>query len=92
VGIAGSTRIGERCMIGGAAMIIGHLSIADDVTISSCTMVTKSVTQPGVITGTVPQQNHDDWLKNFAQLRHLSKLAEKMRALEQRIAEPDSSS
>ena len=85
VGIAGSTRIGARCMIGGAAMIIGHLEIADDVTISSCTMVTKSVPQAGVITGTLPQQGHDEWLKNFSQLRHLARLAEKLRTLEQRV-------
>ena len=86
VGIAGSTHIGSRCMIGGAAMIIGHLEIADEVTVSSCTMVTKSIPKAGVVTGTLPQQGHDEWLKNFSQLRHLSSMAEKIRALEQRLA------
>ena len=87
VGIAGSTHIGERCMIGGAAMIIGHLEIADDVTVSSCTMVTKSIRNKGVVTGTVPQQSHDEWLKNFSRLRHLSHMADQLRALEQRVDE-----
>ena len=32
VGIAGSAKIGRNCMIGGAAMILGHLEIADGVT------------------------------------------------------------
>lgn len=85
VGIAGSTRIGARCMIGGAAMIIGHLQISDDVIVSSCTMVTKSITKPGTYTGTLPQQTHADWLKNFAQVRHLAAMADRIRDLEQRL-------
>lgn len=87
VGIAGSTEIGERCMIGGAAMIIGHLKICDDVVISSCTMITKSITTAGVYTGTLPQQPHGDWMKNFSQLRHLSVLADKIRGLEHKVAD-----
>ena len=34
VGVAGSTTIGERCTIGGAAMLSGHLTLGDDVHIS----------------------------------------------------------
>ncbi len=33
VGIAGSTTIGERCTIGGASMLSGHLTLADGVRI-----------------------------------------------------------
>lgn len=90
-GIAGSTHIGERCMIGGAAMIIGHLNICDDVVISTCTMITKSITTPGVYTGTLPQQGHGDWMKNFAQLRHLDAMADKIRALERVLDKKESS-
>ncbi|MDD5297684.1 MAG: UDP-3-O-(3-hydroxymyristoyl)glucosamine N-acyltransferase [Rhodocyclaceae bacterium] len=87
VGIAGSTRIGERCMLGGAAMIIGHLEICDDVTVSAGTMISKSVREPGVYTGNMPQQAHADWLKNFAHVRHLEEMADRIRVLEKRLAE-----
>ena len=82
VGIAGSTQIGARCMIGGQAGIIGHLSICDDVVVSAGTLVTKSITRPGVYTASLPVQAHADWVRNFAHLRHLDALAERLRKLE----------
>ncbi len=85
VGIAGSTSIGARCMIGGQAGIIGHLSIADDVVISAGTLVTKSIHRAGVYTANLPVQNHPDWVKNFAHLRHLDAMVDRIRALEQRL-------
>lgn len=87
VGIAGSTTIGCRCTVGGGAVILGHLSIADDVNISAGTLVTKSVTRAGTYSGTVPFMEHTGWLKNFAHLRHLDAMADKIRALEARLAE-----
>lgn len=87
VGIAGSTRIGRRCTIGGAAEIIGHLEIVDDVSISSGTMIAKSVTRPGHYTGCVPFLEHTEWLQNFSRLRHLNSMADRIRALEARLAE-----
>lgn len=86
VGIAGSASIGRRCTVGGGAVILGHLSIADDVNVSSGTLVAKSISAAGTYTGTVPFQEHGDWLKNFARLRHLDAMADKIRALEQRLA------
>lgn len=85
VGIAGSTTIGARCMIGGQAGIIGHLNIADDVVVSAGTLVTKSITRPGVYTANLPVQGHADWVRNFAHLRHLDALVDRIRALEQRL-------
>ncbi len=87
VGIAGSTRIGERCLLGGAAMIIGHLDICDGVTVSAGTMISKSIREPGVYTGNMPQQAHADWLKNFSHVRHLEQMADRIRVLEKRLAE-----
>lgn len=42
-GIAGSTRLGKRCIVGGAVGITGHIEIADDVILSGMSMVTKSI-------------------------------------------------
>jgi UDP-3-O-[3-hydroxymyristoyl] glucosamine N-acyltransferase len=86
VGIAGSAVIGERCSIGGAAMIHGHITIVDDVTVTAATYITKSVTRPGTYTGSIPSVEHAAWLKNFVHLRHLDTMADKIRALEQRLA------
>lgn len=87
VGIAGSTTIGARCMIGGQAGVIGHLEICDDVVISAGTLVTKSIRERGVYTGNLPLQQHGDWVRNFAHLRHLDSLADRIRRLEQLLAE-----
>ena len=75
VGIAGSTRIGKRVMVGGAAGFSGHLEVCDGAVISAMTLVTKSITEPGTYTGVMPQMKHEDWLKNVAHLRRLDKLA-----------------
>ena len=86
VGIAGSTVIGARCTLGGAAMILGHLHIADDVNVSAGTLVAKSIPNAGTYCGGVPFLEHGDWLRNFSRLRHLDAMADKIRALEQRLA------
>jgi len=86
VGIAGSAVIGARCTVGGGAVILGHLRIADDVNISAGTLVAKSIPKPGTYSGTVPFLEHGDWLRNFSRLRHLDAMADKIHALEQRLA------
>ncbi|WP_308445823.1 UDP-3-O-(3-hydroxymyristoyl)glucosamine N-acyltransferase [Chitinolyticbacter albus] len=86
VGIAGSTTIGARCQLGGAAMISGHLEICDGVTILGGTLVAKTIRQPGAYSGSYPMQGHGEWLKNAAQLRHLDELADRVKQLEKRLA------
>lgn len=86
VGIAGSTRIGARCQIGGAAMISGHLEICDSVVVLGGTLVAKTIHQPGVYSGSYPMQEHGDWLKNAAQLRHLNELVQRVKQLEKQVA------
>ncbi|MDR2238954.1 MAG: UDP-3-O-(3-hydroxymyristoyl)glucosamine N-acyltransferase [Zoogloeaceae bacterium] len=87
VGVAGSARIGKRCTIAGSAMILGHLTIVDDVNISVATLITKSIEQPGTYSGAMPFAPHRAWLKNAAHLRHLDAMADTIRALEARIAQ-----
>jgi UDP-3-O-[3-hydroxymyristoyl] glucosamine N-acyltransferase len=88
-GIAGSAKIGARCMIGGQGGISGHITIADDVIVSGCTMISKSVKTAGVYTGCLPQQPHAEWVKNFSHLRHLDALANRIRLLEQRLEQQE---
>ena len=79
VGIAGSARIGQRVMIGGAAGILGHLEICDGAVISAMSLVTKSITEPGTYTSSMPLMKHADWLKNAAHLRRLGAMADAIR-------------
>ena len=85
VGIAGSAVIGQYCKIGGAAMILGHLNIADNVTISPGSMITRSIKKSGTYTALMPFQEHDEWLKTAANIRHLSQLTNRIKSLENTI-------
>jgi len=85
VGIAGSTRIGKRCTVGGAGMIIGHLELADDVHVSAGTMVTRSLRRPGQYTSIFPLEEHQEWLHNAAQIKRLAKLADRVAELEKKL-------
>lgn len=86
VGIAGSAVIGARCTVGGGSVILGHLRIADEVNVSAGTLVAKSISKAGTYSGTVPFLEHAEWLRNFSRLRHLDEMADKIRALELRLA------
>ena len=85
VGVAGSAKIGKNCTFGGAAMVLGHLEIADNVHISSGTMVSRSVLEPGQYTGFYPMAKNAEWEKSAAIVRNLSAMREKIRTLEKQI-------
>jgi UDP-3-O-[3-hydroxymyristoyl] glucosamine N-acyltransferase len=85
VGVAGSATIGAYCTVGGGAVILGHLTIADRVNISASTTVMRSITEPGLYTGIFPIDDNASWEKNAVTLRQLSKLRERIRALEQQL-------
>ena len=85
VGIAGSTKIGKGCALGGAAMILGHLEIADGTVISPGSMVMKSIRKAGKYTALFPLEEHDRWLHNAAQIRHLADLANRVDELEKKL-------
>ena len=84
-GVAGSAVIGRHCKIGGAAMILGHLTIADDVTISPGSMIMRSIHKAGTYTALMPSQEHNAWLKTAANIRHLNRLTDKIKILEEAI-------
>jgi UDP-3-O-[3-hydroxymyristoyl] glucosamine N-acyltransferase len=81
VGIAGSAVLGNRIQAGGKAGILGHLSICDDVVISSCTLVTKTINKPGFYTGVYPIQENAEWEKNAVILKRLFSMREQVKKL-----------
>ncbi len=85
VGVAGSAKIGKYCTFGGAAMVLGHLTIVDNVHISSGSMVSRSVLEPGQYTGFYPLAKNAEWEKSAAIVRNLGTMREKIRDLEKII-------
>ncbi|WEF34180.1 UDP-3-O-(3-hydroxymyristoyl)glucosamine N-acyltransferase [Pseudoduganella chitinolytica] len=85
VGVAGSARIGKYCTFGGAAMVLGHLTIADKVHVSSGSLVSRSILEPGQYTGFYPLAKNSEWEKSAAIVRNLASMREKIRALEKTI-------
>jgi UDP-3-O-[3-hydroxymyristoyl] glucosamine N-acyltransferase len=85
VGVAGSARIGAHCTVGGGAVVLGHLTLADHVHISAASVVTRSVLQAGQYTGMFPLDSNANWEKNAASLKQLSRLRERIKALENDI-------
>jgi len=91
-GIAGSAKIGRHCTIGGAAMIFGHIEIADGTRISTNTLITKSLPKAGTYTSALPFSEHDVWQKNAVHMRNLDKLVNRIKQLENRLTELESKS
>jgi UDP-3-O-[3-hydroxymyristoyl] glucosamine N-acyltransferase len=89
-GIAGSTKIGRHCTIGGAAMIFGHIEIADGTRISTNTLITKSLPKAGTYTSALPFSEHEVWQKNAVHMRNLDKLVKRVKELEKKLRELES--
>jgi UDP-3-O-[3-hydroxymyristoyl] glucosamine N-acyltransferase len=80
--VAGSARIGRYCLIGGGAGILGHLSVADRVTITARALVTHSIHAAGEYSSGVPLQESRQWRRNAARFKHLDELARRVQAIE----------
>jgi len=87
VGVAGSATIGANCTVGGGAVVLGHLSLADGVHISAASVVTRSILRPGQYTGMFPIDDNAAWEKNAASLKQLNRLRERLKAVENAIAQ-----
>lgn len=85
VGVAGSAKIGKYCTFGGAAMVLGHLTIADNVHVSSGSLVSRSLAEPGQYTGIYPLAKNADWEKSAVIVRNLGAMREKIREMEKTI-------
>ena len=81
-GIAGSTRIGQRCMFAGKSGAVGHVSICDDVVVSGKCMISKNITEPGVYASSFPQEPVREWNRMVARLRRLGRLFDRVARLE----------
>jgi len=82
VGVAGSARIGRHCTIAGGAILVGHITLADNVHISAATLVTKSIAKPGTYTGVFPFDQHEKWARTAVRIRQIEDLADRLHSVE----------
>ena len=85
-GVAGSTKVGKRCMIGGAVVMINSLAICDDALFTFGSVVTKSVDEPGTYSGHLPAEEAGKWRKSAARFRQLDALADRLIKVERELA------
>ena len=81
-GVAGSAVIGKHCTVGGGAVVLGHLSLADNVHISAASVVTRSIRKAGHYSGVFPLDENSAWEKNAATLKQLHALRDRIKKLE----------
>jgi len=86
VGISGSTQIGHHTVFAGQAGCSGHLKIGSGVVLSARAAVFKDIPDGATMSG-VPARPHREWLKANANLQRLDGLREKIKQLEERLAE-----
>ena len=82
VGVAGSAVIGAHCTLGGGAIVLGHLTLADGVHISAASVVMRSISKSGSYSGVFPIDENASWEKNAATLKQLHGLRDRIRSLE----------
>jgi len=87
VGVAGSAKIGKYCTFGGAAMVSGHLTIADHVHVLAGSLVSRSLTEPGQYAGFYPLATKTEWEKSASLVRNLASMRNRMRELEKTVAQ-----
>lgn len=80
--VAGSTTIGRNCSIAGLVGINGHIDICDGVFITGMSMITKSITTPGVYSSGMPAVPNKDWRKNMVALKNIDNLNQRIKTLE----------
>ncbi len=80
--VAGSARIGRYCQIGGNAGVLGHLQLADRVTITAKSLVTSSILEPGEYSSGTALQENRQWRRNAARFKHLDEYVRRLSALE----------
>jgi len=80
-GIAGSATLGNNVILAGQSGVVGHITLEDNVILGSKSAVSKSVKKGSIVSG-VPAVDHVKFRKNVALINRLSKLVDRVTALE----------
>jgi UDP-3-O-[3-hydroxymyristoyl] glucosamine N-acyltransferase len=85
-GIAGSTKVGSWCMIGGQSGISGHLTIGDKVNLAAKTGVISSLEDGATMMG-YPAIGYRNFLRSSLIYKDLPEISKTIRNLEKEIEE-----
>jgi UDP-3-O-[3-hydroxymyristoyl] glucosamine N-acyltransferase len=95
IGIAGSSTVGKRCILGGKVGLSGHISICDDVVVLGTSFISHNITRPGMYSSALPSEEAGVWRRLVARIKRLDVMAKRLRAVEKHVgfsaADPTSS-
>ena len=80
--LGGSTIVGKYCVLGGGVGVIGHLSIADRVQVSARTLISKTISEPGMYSSGTGQMKTAEWKRSIVRFEQLDSMAKRLKALE----------
>ncbi len=85
-GIAGSTKIGRQCRIGGQAGFVGHIEVADGTQVQAQSGIAAAVKEPNQAFYGSPALAYKDYLKSYAVFKKLPDLYKKINELEKKLS------
>jgi len=88
-GLAGSSRVGRHCTLAGGVGLAGHLTLADNVHVTGMSMVTRSLSEPGVYSAGTPLDTNRNWHRNAVRFKQLDQMARRLAELERQVASMD---
>lgn len=83
--LSGSCTLGKYVILGGAAMVNGHIDICDGAQFTGNSMITKSVTEPGLYSSGIPATTNREWRKNTVRIRQLEDLYGRVKDMERQV-------
>ena len=86
-GVAGSTKLGAHCMVGGQVGFVGHINIGDNTLIGAQSGVSHG-TEPGARIMGAPAVDMGEYARSLVYLKRLPKMAEKLKEIEKKINSP----
>ena len=83
--VAGSSVIGKNCTIAGAAVVLGHLTLVDNVHITAMSLITNSIQKPGAYSSGTGFEGHETWRKNVVRFKQLNDMAKQLKQLQKQV-------
>ncbi len=81
-GLAGSVKVGKKCIIGGGVAISDNLEITDNVILAGRSNVANSIKEPGMYAAVIPVVEARKWRRILGRIKQLDELAKRIKALE----------
>ena len=81
-GLAGSVKVGKKCIIGGGVGVSDNLEITDNVILAGRSNVANSIKEPGMYAAVIPVVEARKWRRILGRIKQLDELARRIKALE----------